>query len=392
MRDLHEPLMRQGVDFWWVDGGSGAVDMPGLNKQLWTNKVFYDSTEQANRQARLHPRPLRRLGQRALPGVLHRRHLFASGRCSPTRSRTPRAAATCSCRTSATISAASTASKIAFDLYARWIEFGTFSPILRMHSAHENPDEGNLRMPWLYGDQGIALMRSTSRCVRSSFPTSTRTPGRRTPRLAAARAAAVPRLSATSRSPTVIRTSISSATRCWLRRCSMPSGDVDVYLPPGRWLDFFSGKRFTTAARTFTAHYAVDERRCSSATGRSSPSSRSATTPTPKPLDTLIVNVYGAAAGHFDLYEDDGVSLGYEQGEHAITPLRYSTDASGLHRLLIGPGARDLQGTAAATGLRAVHPRSQRARRRLGRWRGAAPHRPGMPRTRRRWSTCRPDR
>ena len=42
MRDLHGPLMQAGVDFWWVDGGSGASDMPGLDKQLWTNKVFYD--------------------------------------------------------------------------------------------------------------------------------------------------------------------------------------------------------------------------------------------------------------------------------------------------------------------------------------------------------------
>ena len=49
--------------------------------------------------------------------------------------------------------------KIDFDLYARWIEFGTFSPILRMHSAHANPREGNMRMPWVYGTQGMALMR-----------------------------------------------------------------------------------------------------------------------------------------------------------------------------------------------------------------------------------------
>src|SRR6185437_10577522 len=30
MADLHAPLLRQGVDFWWVDGGGGAARMPGL--------------------------------------------------------------------------------------------------------------------------------------------------------------------------------------------------------------------------------------------------------------------------------------------------------------------------------------------------------------------------
>src|SRR5262249_52699581 len=46
MQLLHGPLMEQGVDVWWVDGGSGAVNMPGLNRQLWTNKVFYDYSQE----------------------------------------------------------------------------------------------------------------------------------------------------------------------------------------------------------------------------------------------------------------------------------------------------------------------------------------------------------
>ena len=40
MRDLHAPLIRQGMDFWWVDGGGGAAQMRGLDPQLWTNEVF----------------------------------------------------------------------------------------------------------------------------------------------------------------------------------------------------------------------------------------------------------------------------------------------------------------------------------------------------------------
>src|SRR6185312_2820238 len=36
------------------------------------------------------------------------------------------------------------------------------------------------------------------------------------------------------------------------------SGNRTVYLPPGRWLDFFTGKAHDGAG-TFTAHYAVDQ-------------------------------------------------------------------------------------------------------------------------------------
>ena len=72
MQDLHAPLIHQGVDFWWVDGGGGAAQMPGLDPQLWTNEVFYDATRQQTGKRGLHPQPLRRLGQRALSRVLHR--------------------------------------------------------------------------------------------------------------------------------------------------------------------------------------------------------------------------------------------------------------------------------------------------------------------------------
>ena len=37
-----------------------------------------------------------------------------------------------------------------------------------------------------------------------------------------------------------------------------------------------------------------------------------------KPLDTVILNVYGSGAGRFELYEDDGNSLAYLTGRYAL--------------------------------------------------------------------------
>jgi alpha-glucosidase (family GH31 glycosyl hydrolase) len=53
------------------------------------------------------------------------------------------------------------------------------------------------------------------------------------------------------------------------------------------------------------------------------------------PLDTLIVNVYGSGAGRFDLYEDDGISLAYREGQSATTAMSYATGSDGWHRLTI---------------------------------------------------------
>ncbi len=46
MNVLHNPLIDQGVDFWWIDGGKGSSAMDGLDGQMWTNRVFYDYTQE----------------------------------------------------------------------------------------------------------------------------------------------------------------------------------------------------------------------------------------------------------------------------------------------------------------------------------------------------------
>jgi alpha-glucosidase (family GH31 glycosyl hydrolase) len=55
-----------------------------------------------------------------------------------------------------------------------------------------------------------------------------------------------------------------------------------------------------------------------------------------KPLDRLVLNVYGSGNGSFELYEDDGVSLDYEQ-QHALTTFAHSSGNDGLQRLVIDP-------------------------------------------------------
>ncbi|MEU5935984.1 TIM-barrel domain-containing protein [Micromonospora sp. NPDC047187] len=43
--------------------------------------------------------------------------------------------------------------KLPDDLYARWVQFGTFQPIDRLHSNHSD------RLPWQYGPAANALAK-----------------------------------------------------------------------------------------------------------------------------------------------------------------------------------------------------------------------------------------
>jgi len=67
-----------------------------------------------------------------------------------------------------------------------------------------------------------------------------------------------------------------------------------------------------------------------------------------KPLDTVILNVYGSGKGSFDLYEDDGVSLAYSEGQYAQTAMTYAASSDGFHHLVIEPTKGTFQGQAQA--------------------------------------------
>ena len=57
--------------------------------------------------------------------------------------------------------------------------------------------------------------------------------------------------------------------------------------------------------------------------GRSSRSVPSCNTPTKSRADPITLYVYAGSDGAFTLYEDDGVSHGYEKGAFATIPLRW---------------------------------------------------------------------
>ena len=161
MNVLHKPLIDLGVSFWWVDGGSGSCEMDGLNSQMWTNRVFFESTEYTGKRPLIFSRyggwgshrypalftgdtyaqwdvlafevPYTAQGGNILmPYITHDIGGFIG-------------------------------KDIPLDLYARWLQFGVFSPLLRLHSAHENPAEGNARMPWKYGEEGVRIARDLFR-------------------------------------------------------------------------------------------------------------------------------------------------------------------------------------------------------------------------------------
>ncbi|MDE2050392.1 MAG: DUF5110 domain-containing protein, partial [Gammaproteobacteria bacterium] len=371
MSDLHAPLLRQGMDFWWVDGGGGAAQMPGLDPQLWTNEVFYEATgRQTGKRAFILSR-YGGWGSERYPGY------FTGDAYSQWRvlayevAYTARGGNVLVPYISNDIGGFHGA-KIPFDLYARWIEFGAFSPILRMHSAHENPLEGNTRMPWVYGPKGVALMRKyftlRARLIPYIYTYAWQAHERSLPLLR----------------PLYLEwPDLEQAYRHFheyyfgeellVAPVLHAGGERTVYLPPGRWMDFFTAKRYRGNS-TFTSRYAVDETPVFVRAGAIIPERAALRGRAGAGRDDLTVNIYGEGDGRFELYEDDGISLDYERGRYALTPMSYHTSAAG-HRLVVGPtsGSYAGQEEKRAYGVR-IHTASRPASisvdgKRLAHWR-----------------------
>ncbi len=334
MNDLHKPLMKEGVDFWWVDGGSGSVEMPGLNEQLWTNRVYYDYTRnETNKRGFIFSR-YGGWGSQRYPA-------FFTG---DTYSEWPVLAyeVTFTATGGNVLIPYITndiggfhGAKIPFDLYARWIEFGAFSPILRLHSAHENPYEGNVRMPWSYGEKGMSLVKKYFTLRTRLIPyiyTYTRIAYEKSIPILRPLYLEYPYLHAAYEHPH----EYFFGKEMLVAPVTDSTGSRSIYLPPGKWIEFFSGRQYH-GDTTFTAHYAVDEMPVFVRQGAIIPEQQDMPYSNARPLDTLTMNIYGSGKGSFDLYEDDGVSLKYENGQYAFTPMLYSTLSDGSHHIVIGP-------------------------------------------------------
>ena len=340
MNILHKPLIEQGVSFWWVDGGSGSCEMDGLNSQMWTNRVFYDFTRQetGNRSFIFsryggwgsHRYPSLFTGDTyaqwdvlafevpytvqggniLMPYITHDIGGFIG-------------------------------SKISLDLYVRWLQFGVFSPLLRLHSAHENPREGNARMPWTYGAEGVRIARDLF-CLRYRLVPYIYTMTRRV------HDDALPLI----RPLYIVHPDLEEAYHhpdeyyfgdaMLVAPIVDSSGVRNVYLPPGRWVDYFAGARYQ-GDRTIQVKCSLETLPLFVRSGSIIPQQPDMDYTDQEPMDSLIVDVYAPGNSSFSLYEDDGVSLDYERGKSAVTPLSCAATAS-TYQLTIGPTKGEYSG------------------------------------------------
>jgi hypothetical protein len=370
---LHQPFERQGIDFFWFDwccDDSSAV-APGLTADTWINSLY--AREQRARGSRWPA--FARVGasySASAPddgdGLNGGTGIFAEHR-----STIQFTGDTCATWQMLAFEAQFTASEAAVglpyvshdigsfngqpeagqcssqtgllnehlpdDLYARWVAFGTFQPLDRLHSNHGD------RLPWEYGAAADAAAAGFLRLrealdpylytlARRSYDTGLpiagplylQWPGR---------AAAYQHASEYTFGPGIVVEPVTA------------SGDpapATLWVPPGTWVDYFTGQRFR-GPRVRTLSVPLSQMPVLVRAGSIVPTQPDVPFTHPGSPRELILTVYSGATGRFDLYDDQGAGFGYTRGAFTWTPIVH-TERHGVTKISIGPARGRFPGAA----------------------------------------------
>ncbi len=212
--------------------------------------------------------------------------------------------------------------------YARWIEFGAFVPIFRVHGTFDEK-----RQPWLYGP---VAEQAATQAIRLRY-------------------ALIPYIysyehAATADGVGLVRPllfdypddpQVRDDVDAWMFGDNLLVSPVvgkgqtekDIYLPAGTWIDYFSGKVYQGGQ---TIRYAIDSKTWSDIPlfirdGAIIPTQPVMDYVGEHPVTELSVDVFPAnKATHFDYYDDDGKTYAYTHGAFFLQRLSVERTADGV--------------------------------------------------------------
>jgi hypothetical protein len=104
--------------------------------------------------------------------------------------------------------------------------------------------------------------------------------------------------------------------------------DATVWIPPGRWVDYFTGATFNGPVTT-TVSMPLSRMPVFVRSGGIIPEQASSTRSSPIAARDMILKVFSGSGGSFDLYADAGTGLGYTKGQYTDTPMTVTEEPVG---------------------------------------------------------------
>ena len=324
---LHHPFEKMGVDFWWIDWQQGTrTNVPGLDP-LWAlnHYHFLDNAKDNHRP------------------------LILSRFCGAGSQRYPLGFSGDTTQTWGSLDFqpgfTATASNVAYpwwshdigghcmgkkddELYLRWVQLGVFSPVMRLHSTN---NEFAGKEPWNYSGPVERIAKDALRLRHKLLP-YIYTMNYRTHN--DCRAICEPMYYAypEEESAYECKNQFFFGTEFFvapITKHTSPETNlagVKVWIPEGRYTDIFSG-RIYSGKQFVTMYRDVETIPVLAREGAIIPMSANDKTNDCSNPEELEVLVY-RGNNSFTLYEDDGETLSYQQGEYLKTKFTVSENES----------------------------------------------------------------
>lgn len=318
---LHHPYETDGIDFWWMDWQQGNPSSLGINLLWWINHIHFLDL---GREKVKRPFVFSRWG-----GLGNHRYPigFSGDTVITWKSLAFQPYMT------------ATAANVGYgwwshdigghmngiqeaELYARWVQFGVFSPIMRLHST-KNPFLE--RRPWGYDDEVFRITKSAMQLRHALIPYLYSMAWRNSSQ-------GVPLI----RPMYHLHPDKEEAYSCpnqytfgseLVAAPYITAQDPDnrmsrqvLWLPAGDWFNFFTGE-YKPGDAWHAVYGSLDDIPIYARAGAIIPLGPMAGWGGTDNPEQLTVHVFPGANNRFDLFEDDGVSQGYQDGRHAITPM-----------------------------------------------------------------------
>lgn len=214
------------------------------------------------------------------------------------------------------------------EMYVRWIQFGVFSPINRIHST-ANPVIR--KEPWFYNkiaeDTIKEFLRLRHKLIPYLYTMNYRTSFMCEPLM----------------QPIYYKNDVDKAYEKKYRNeyyfgtemlvmpitskhdNSTDMGHIEAYIPEGIWFDFFNGRQYK-GDKVLKLYREVNQYPVFVKAGGIIPMAEPKYWNDISNPENLTIEIYPGANNEFDLYEDDGFTSEYKQGAYSITKMYWEWD------------------------------------------------------------------
>ena len=365
----HVPIENDGVDFWWVDWQQdyiypSVLGVPGLPNTPWLNYLYYHHSEAGGRRGQGFSR-WGGWGDQRNPSY------FSGDARANWDMLAFEVPFTIASGNAGCFFWAHDTGGFAGDrnpeTYTRWVQFCALSASLRLHSVGADLD----RRPWLWGEPFVTAMRAAFHLRSELMPyiyTSVRECYDQMTPLLRPMYLDFPEMESaySHKGQYLLGDNLLVAPIVKPAAGTDSTAEQTVWFPPGVWYDYFSGKKFVAGPQGQEQTIRADISQIPLYVRAGVPLVKQMPTlrMTSSPLDKVVVRAFpgvDGATGSSSLYEDDGVTDGYQNNQFARTPIQYMNKGGAIH-IIIGPAVGRFAGQLASRAYRIELPGTTPAR------------------------------